>query len=51
MVDLNRDTAVDIAKVIRGNVGLARARGIRDALTKLVQAEEAALRKTSKQAG
>jgi hypothetical protein len=51
LFDLNRDTAADIAKTIRGHVGLARTRGIRDALTKLVKEEEAALRKTPKQAG
>jgi hypothetical protein len=52
LFDLNRDTAADIAKTIRGHVGLSRTRSIRDALTKLVKDEEAALRKsTPKQAG
>jgi hypothetical protein len=51
LFDLNRDTAANIAKTIRGHVGLSRTRTIRDALIKLVKEEEAALRKTPKQAG
>ena len=52
LFDLNLDTALNIAKTIRGNTSLARARGIRDALTRVIKEEEMVLHKsTPKQAG
>jgi hypothetical protein len=51
LFDLHKDTAADIAETTFRHVGLARTRGIRDALTKLIKREEDALRKTPKQAG
>jgi hypothetical protein len=51
LFDLHNDSAAAIADVIFGHVGLARTRGLRDALAKKVQAAEAQLRKKPKQAG
>jgi hypothetical protein len=51
LFDLRKDKASDIAEITFQHLGLARTRGIRDALTKLLKREEDALRKQSKQAG
>jgi hypothetical protein len=51
LFDLHKDKAVDIAEVTFKHVGLARARGIRDALTKVIRREEEAIRKQPKPAG
>jgi hypothetical protein len=52
LFDIEKDSAANIAKTIRGHVGLARVRGIGEACLKLAKEEEAALRKkSSKQAG
>jgi hypothetical protein len=52
LFDIVRDSLKDIARTFRGNTSLARTRGLRDELSKIVREEEAALRKsTSKQAG
>jgi hypothetical protein len=51
LFDLHRDTAADIADTILRHVKLARTRGIRDALTKVIKREEDSFRKQSKQAG
>jgi|HubBroStandDraft_6_1064221.scaffolds.fasta_scaffold376371_2 hypothetical protein len=51
LFDLHKDTAGDIAETAFRHVGLARTRGLRDALTQVIKREEAALRRQPKPAG
>jgi hypothetical protein len=51
LFDLHKDTAAEIAEVIIKHLKLARTRGIRDALTKVIKREEETIRKQPKPAG